>query len=78
MGRQGKRAATVPWAVCLSLMLSVGAAGQNEHGTTARPKEALRPYRQVLTVAPGRRIALQEAAEAERAVGMSGKTNQIN
>jgi hypothetical protein len=37
------------------------------------PKEALQAYRQVLTVAPGRRNALQGAAEAERAVGMSGK-----
>jgi tetratricopeptide (TPR) repeat protein len=42
------------------------------------PKEALRAYRQVLTVAPGRRNALQGAAEAERAAGMSGKANQID
>jgi tetratricopeptide (TPR) repeat protein len=41
------------------------------------PKEALRTYRQVLTVAPGRRNALRGLAEAERAAGMSGKTNQI-
>ena len=42
------------------------------------PKEALRAYRQVLTMAPGRRNAVQGAAEAERSVGMSGKTNQID
>ena len=33
MGREGKRTATIAWAVCLLLMLSGGAAGQNEHGT---------------------------------------------
>jgi len=41
------------------------------------PKEALRAYRQVLMVAPGRRNALRGVAEAERAAGMSSKTNQI-
>jgi hypothetical protein len=35
------------------------------------PKEALRAYRQVLAVAPGRRNALKGAIEAERAVGTS-------
>ena len=42
------------------------------------PKEALRAYREVLTLAPGRRNALQGAAEAERAAGMSSKTNEID
>ncbi|HEY6267774.1 MAG TPA: hypothetical protein VIX11_05710 [Candidatus Acidoferrum sp.] len=42
------------------------------------PKEALRAYRQVLTVAPGRRNALKGAAEAERAAGISSKTNQTD
>jgi tetratricopeptide (TPR) repeat protein len=41
------------------------------------PKEALSAYRQVLTVAPGRRNALRGAAEAERAAGMSSKIKQI-
>ena len=41
------------------------------------PKEALRAYRQVLAVAPGRRNSLKGVAEAERASGMSSKTNQI-
>jgi tetratricopeptide (TPR) repeat protein len=41
------------------------------------PKEALRAYRGVLTVAPGRRNALQGAAAAERAADMSSKTNEI-
>ena len=36
-----------------------------------QPKEALKAYRQVLSVAPGRRNALSGAAEAERAAGMS-------
>jgi tetratricopeptide (TPR) repeat protein len=42
------------------------------------PKEALRAYREVLTVAPGRRNALQGAAKAERAAGMSSKTNEMD
>ena len=37
------------------------------------PKEALTAYRQVLTVAPGRRKALMRAAEAERLAAMSSK-----
>jgi len=37
------------------------------------PKEALTAYRQVLTVAPGRRKALMGAAEAERLAAMSSK-----
>jgi hypothetical protein len=41
------------------------------------PKEALRAYKQVLSVAPGRRNALRGAAEAERAAGMSSKFKQI-
>jgi tetratricopeptide (TPR) repeat protein len=41
------------------------------------PKEALREYRQVLTVAPGRRNALRGVAEAERAAGMSGQIKEI-
>jgi tetratricopeptide (TPR) repeat protein len=41
------------------------------------PKEALRAYRQVLAVAPGRRNALRGAAEAERAAGISSKTSRI-
>jgi tetratricopeptide (TPR) repeat protein len=41
------------------------------------PKEALREYRQVLTVAPGRRNALSGAAEAERAAGRFGKIREI-
>jgi tetratricopeptide (TPR) repeat protein len=43
-----------------------------------QPKEALRAYRQVLTVAPGRRNALSGAAEAERAAaGMSSKLRNM-
>src|SRR6267143_514956 len=37
------------------------------------PKEALTAYRQVLTVAPGRRKALMGAAEAERLASMSSR-----
>jgi hypothetical protein len=38
-----------------------------------QPKEALTAYRQVLTVAPGRRRALRGVAEAERLAAMSSK-----
>ena len=41
------------------------------------PKEALRAYRQVLTVAPERRNALRGVAEAERALAKSSKINQM-
>jgi tetratricopeptide (TPR) repeat protein len=43
-----------------------------------QPEEALRAYRQVLSVAPGRRSALKGVADAERMVGMSNKTRQIS
>ncbi len=42
-----------------------------------QPKEALMAYRQVLTVAPGRRNALKGAAEAERMAGNSSKLHGI-
>ena len=42
-----------------------------------QPKEALDAYRQVLTVAPGRRNALKGATEAERMAGMSSKIQGI-
>lgn len=38
-----------------------------------QPKEALTAYRQVLMVAPGRRHALERAAEAAQMAGLSGK-----
>jgi tetratricopeptide (TPR) repeat protein len=41
------------------------------------PTEALRAYRQVLTLAPGRRNALRGAAEAEQEKSKSSKTNQM-
>jgi len=41
------------------------------------PKEALRAYRQVLTVAPERRNALRGVAEAERTLAKSSKINQM-
>jgi tetratricopeptide (TPR) repeat protein len=41
------------------------------------PKEALRAYRQVLTVAPGRRNALRGAAEAEREAAKSCRLKTI-
>jgi tetratricopeptide (TPR) repeat protein len=41
------------------------------------PKEALRAYRQVLTVAPGRRNALRGAAEAEREAAKSSRLKTI-
>lgn len=41
------------------------------------PKEALRAYRQVLTVAPGRRNALRGAAEAEREAVKSSRLKTI-
>jgi len=40
------------------------------------PKEALRAYRQVLTVAPERRNALRGVAEAERTLAKSSKINR--
>ncbi|HKV64609.1 MAG TPA: hypothetical protein VJO16_22080 [Candidatus Acidoferrum sp.] len=43
-----------------------------------QPKEALRAYRQVLTLAPGRRNALVGAAEAEQESAKSSKTNQMS
>jgi hypothetical protein len=42
-----------------------------------RPKDALRAYRQVLTVAPGRRNAVKGAAEAEREAAKSSKLQGI-
>jgi hypothetical protein len=42
-----------------------------------RPKEALIAYRQVLTVAPGRRNALRGAAEAIRVTSMPSKLRRL-
>ena len=42
-----------------------------------QPKEALTAYRQVLTVAPGRRNAINGAAEAERMANMLGRLRWI-